>query len=51
MNKSKIDRMTVLFVDDPYKLRIKLEDYHKSVILARGSISKIYLLHNKSNNT
>lgn len=40
-------KMNLLYIDDPLKLRLKLEDYHKSVILARGSISNIYLLHNK----
>jgi serum/glucocorticoid-regulated kinase 2 len=47
-SKSQNNKITVLFVADPLKLRVKLEDYNKSVILAYGSITKIFLLYNKS---
>ena len=46
--KSQNNKITVLFVADRFKLRVKLEDYNKSVILAYGSITKIFLLHNKT---
>ncbi|CAD8112341.1 unnamed protein product [Paramecium sonneborni] len=47
MNKSKVNELLVLFAYDPLRLRVKLDDYQKSVVLSQGSLSKIYLLHNK----
>ncbi|CAK91064.1 unnamed protein product (macronuclear) [Paramecium tetraurelia] len=49
MNKSKAasNELLVLFANDPLRLRVKLDEYQKSVVLASGSLSKIYLLHNK----
>ncbi|CAD8120227.1 unnamed protein product [Paramecium sonneborni] len=49
MNKIKgtQNELLVLYVNDPLRLRVKLDEYQKSVVLAQGSLSKIYLLHNK----
>lgn len=50
MNKSRSNPIKILFIDDPLKLSLKLDDYNKSVTLATGSLSKIFLLHNKNLN-
>ncbi|CAD8174831.1 unnamed protein product [Paramecium pentaurelia] len=41
-------KITVLFMNDKMKFRIKLEDFQKNAIINSGSLSKIFLINQKN---
>lgn len=41
-------KITVLFINDKMKFRIKLEDFQKNAIINSGSLSKIFLINQKN---
>ncbi|CAD8077734.1 unnamed protein product [Paramecium primaurelia] len=41
-------KITVLFVNDKLKFRVKLEDFSKNAIINQGSLTKLYLLSLKT---
>ncbi|CAD8160948.1 unnamed protein product [Paramecium pentaurelia] len=43
----KNKNISILYVNDPLNLRIRLEDYQKLAIIAQGSFSKVLLINQK----
>ncbi|CAK56710.1 unnamed protein product (macronuclear) [Paramecium tetraurelia] len=41
-------KITVLFVNDKLKFRVKLDDYDKNAIISNGSLTRIFLLSQKT---